>query len=209
MVFVLAALAVVFVLFYANQQPPPDPSPPSDGTPPDGITPSPAGTPPGAGPVQLPGPNHSYDNQFVYAASLYAPEDGRFGAVFPDQWTGGLFLKVLTWREHAKSWGPWPTASINNNPPVEISVGLMQINVLAHTEFTQAQMLDPNQNILAGASIAADAWQRGSADVGLAATVYNEGPGGADVVAGVPNQYGQDVAAEFAALAPGLPSSGV
>ena len=45
------------------------------------------------------------------------------------------------------------TNALNNRPGREYSVGLWQINLLAHREYTQSQMEDPVQNARAALAI--------------------------------------------------------
>lgn len=49
------------------------------------------------------------------------------------------------WKEQGQSW-TWNPSSLNNNPPVKISYGLMQVNVLAHPMYapTVYRIQDPD-----------------------------------------------------------------
>jgi hypothetical protein len=149
-------------------------------------------------PVTLPGDNHDYDNEFLYAASTMTGDPGETLAT---TWNFALFLKCLAWREQGESWA-WSCASHNHNPPVEDSVGLMQINTLVHRIAPDAYF-DCAKNILAAAPIAWAAWTQGQGDPATAATIYNVGHD-----PGSPNQYGNDVAAQFGGLASELPTMG-
>lgn len=153
--------------------PTPDPIAGGDGTGDTGTAPPPAST----GAVWLPGDNHTYDNQFVFAAEQMT---GDSGAAQPATWAFALFLKCLAWREQGMSWA-WSCDSHNpgkvlpNGSRTEDSWGLMQVNVLAHPQYSPASLVDCNQCILAAAPIAWDAWTRANGQVLLAASIYNAG----------------------------------
>jgi Lysozyme like domain len=44
-------------------------------------------------------------------------------------------------------------SQVNRNPPREVSVGLWQVNTLAHTEFTEAELLNPEANARAAFAV--------------------------------------------------------
>lgn len=61
--------------------------------------------------------------------------------------------------QHESSWNPRAV----NASAVERSIGLMQINVHAHPEFDESDMLDPAQNIAAGCQVLAGSIQNAMA----------------------------------------------
>ncbi len=227
--FALVALTTTVPATEAETPPTPDPTGGGDGTVPDPLEPlAPDGTPDpmtdvppmdmslpedqgtgsegSAGPMTtdippnwLPGDNHDFDNQFLFAAGAVLNDPGQAN---PDTWRFALFCKLLAWREQGRSW-TWSCTSHNTgNPPgAEDSRGLMQVNVLAHPEFAGELLFDCNQNILVAAQIAADAWGRGGGNPLIAGNLYNSGR---------PNLgYGSDIQGQFRALAQALPVGAV
>lgn len=150
-IFIVAAVALI-VLAGTQQagQAVPAPAPPAD------VPLPPLST------STLPGDNHDYDNQILYAAGTVYAEQFRGDPLAP------FAVKSIIWKEQGRSW-QWDTNATGDNG---CSFGLMQINVCANPEFDALTMLDPNQNILAGTSVLARNYQA-SGDWWTAIKAYN------------------------------------